>query len=253
MCNGSTGGSWPVTNNPAAKYNLRALRDGTPNFQCNLDIELWQLLRASTAAPTYFSPETITLGGVPQLFMDGGVTPYNNPALIAALMATLPPYKFCWPAGRELLHVVSIGTGNARERLPGKAAANIHLIDHLRHMGPSLIGSIALEQDFLCRVMGDCVHGASLDSEVGALEGPTFLGRQEQKFTYARYDQSLDAAHPEIKLLPGGQPHLDDLALIPLLRKLGKKYADEHVRQQHLHPRTADFQPCPCSVTKAQI
>jgi hypothetical protein len=250
MRNGSTGSPWPVSNNTAAKYNLRTLKDGTPNPQCNLDIPLWQLLRASTAAPTYFPPEEIILGGVPHLFMDGGITPYNNPALIAALMATLPPYQFCWPAGRELLHVISVGTGLARARLPGKAASDINMLDHIKYIAPALIGSVAAEQDLLCRVMGDCVHGAVWDSEVGALEMPTLFNEQEQKFTYARYDQPLDATHPKIKQLPGGQAQLDDLTLIPLLRELGKEYADAHVRQEHLHPRSADFQPCPCSVTK---
>jgi hypothetical protein len=239
MCDGSTGGAWPVSNNPAAKYNLRTLENAAPNLQCNLDIPLWQLLRASTAAPTYFPPEEILLGGVRHLFMDGGITPYNNPSLIAALMATLPSYKFCWPAGRDSLHVTSVGTGLARTRLPGKAAADVHLWDHIKYMAPALIGSIASEQDLLCRVLGDCVHGGSLDSEIGGLEALGLLDGQEQKFTYARYDHPLDARYPEIKQLPDGQIELDDISTIPLLKKLGKEYADEHVRKEHLHPRNA--------------
>jgi patatin-like phospholipase/acyl hydrolase len=250
MRNGSTGGVWPVSNNPEAKYNLCTKEDGTPNLQCNLDIPLWQLLRASTAAPTYFPPEEIILDHVPHLFMDGGITPYNNPALIAVLMATLPPYKFCWPTGRESLHVISVGTGLARARLPGKAASGINLLDHIKYIAPALIGTIAAEQDLLCRAMGDCVHGPGLDSEIGALEMPTLFNAQEQKFTYARYDQPLDATIPEIKKLPGSQAQLDDLTLIPLLTTLGEKYAAAHVQREHLHPRSADFKPCPCSVTK---
>jgi hypothetical protein len=244
MRNGSTGSPWPVCNNPRAIYNDRA------HEECNLDIPLWQLLRASTAAPTYFPPEEIKLAGKMRLFMDGGITPYNNPALIAVLMATLPRYRICWPAKRELLHVVSVGTGLARARLPGKAASNINILDHIRYIAPALIGSIAAEQDLLCRVMGDCVHGSVWDSEVGALETPTLFSEQEQKFTYARYDQPLDSTIPEIKKLPGSQAQLDDLKLIPLLKKLGKEYAEAHVRKEHLHPRVADFKACPCSLTK---
>ena len=250
MRNGSTGSPWPVSNNPKAKYNVRVLEDGTPNLQCNLDIPLWQLLRASTAAPTYFPPEEIILGGVPHLFMDGGMTPYNNPTLIAALMATLPPYQFCWPAGRELIHVISVGTGLARARLPGKAASDINMLDHIRYIAPALIGSIAAEQDLLCRIMGDCVHGSIWDSEVGALEMPTLFNEQEQMFTYARYNQPLDATHPKIKQQAGGQMQLDDLRLIPFLQELGAEYANEHVRKEHLYPRGPDFMPCKCSVTK---
>lgn len=270
MRNGSTGGDWPVSNNPKAKYNVRVFRDGTPNRECNLDVPLWQLLRASTAAPTFFPPEAIMLDDKPHLFMDGGMTPYNNPALIAVLMATLPCYRIEWPAGRELLHVISVGTGLARARMPDKAASDVNLLDHIRYIAPALIGSVAGEQDFLCRVMGDCVHGASCNSEIGALEMPTLFNAQEQKFTYARYDQPLDPTHPIIKSfldqqaqskrrwwkflkgrhVSGAQMQLDDLKLIPLLQELGKEYAERHVRREQFYPRNAGFEPCSCSVTK---
>jgi hypothetical protein len=69
------------------------------------------------------------------------------------------------------------------------------------------------------------------------LEMSTLFGTQEQKFTYARYDQPLDSTHPKIKQLPGGQIELDNLKLIPLLRELGREYAMEHVRKEHLYPR----------------
>jgi hypothetical protein len=182
--------------------------------------------------------------------MDGGITPYNNPALIAVLTATLPRYRIEWPAKRELLHVISVGTGLARARLPGKAASDINMLDHIKYIAPALIGSIAAEQDLLCRVMGDCVHGAVWDSEVGAMEMPNLFSEPEQKFTYARYDQPLDSTIPDIKKLPGSQAQLDDLKLIPLLKRLGEKYAGEHVRKEHLHPRGAGFQACSCSMTK---
>jgi hypothetical protein len=125
------------------------------------------------------------------------------------------------------------------------------MLDHIRYIAPALMGSIAAEQDLSCRVMGDCVHGAVWDFEGGALEIPTLFEAKEQKFTYARYDQPLDDTHPKIKRLPGGQAQLDDLTLIPLLRELGKEYADGHVRKEHLHPRSDNvaFCPCPCCLT----
>jgi hypothetical protein len=240
---GSTGGAWPISNNPNAIFNDRAIDD------CNLNFPLWQLLRASTAAPTFFPPEEINLAGQPHLFMDGGMTPYNNPTLIAILTATLPRYQICWPAKRGELHVISVGTGLARARMPGKAALDVNLLDHLRYIAPALIGSIAWEQDYFCRVIGDCVHGASLDSEVGALEMPTLLERQEQKFTYARYDQPLDCKDERIARLPSAQIALDDLTVIPLLQDLGAEYADRHVRPEHFYPRSEKFSPCFCSNT----
>ena len=41
----STDSPWPVSSNPYAKYNQ------TDSADCNLNIPLWQLVRASTAAP----------------------------------------------------------------------------------------------------------------------------------------------------------------------------------------------------------
>jgi patatin-like phospholipase/acyl hydrolase len=52
MRNATTGSAWPVTNNPRAMFNDPALPD------CNLRLPLWQLVRASAAAPLYFPAET---------------------------------------------------------------------------------------------------------------------------------------------------------------------------------------------------
>jgi hypothetical protein len=234
MRNGTTGSSWPVCNNPEAIYNALSLPD------CNLNIPLWQLLRASTAAPSYFPPEEIELGGTRHLFVDGGITPYNNPALIAVLMATLAAYRVCWPATRTSLHLVSVGTGTVQAHLPHKLAKEIHLMDQLGFVIPGLMGSAAWEQDLICRVLGDCVHGAQLDSEIGALDTPDeagLLSWNEKKFTYARYDQITKVRDQEAVDLYQKEFELDDISLIPILRKTGEKYAEKHVRLEHLYPR----------------
>jgi patatin-like phospholipase/acyl hydrolase len=93
MRNATTDSPWPISNNPFAKYNDVA------HPACNLNLPLWQLVRASTAAPTYFPPEVITCGGKPFIFVDGGVTMYNNPAFQMFLMATVDRYWAKAPAG----------------------------------------------------------------------------------------------------------------------------------------------------------
>src|SRR5579875_2436961 len=50
--NRSTDSPWPISNNPLAKYNDKLRAD------CNANVKLYQLVRASTAAPVYFPPET---------------------------------------------------------------------------------------------------------------------------------------------------------------------------------------------------
>jgi predicted acylesterase/phospholipase RssA len=115
--NHTTDSPWPVSNNPAAKYNQPGRRD------CNLNLPLWQLVRASTAAPTFFPPEVVTFApGTPDeyqfVFVDGGVTTYNNPAFLAFQMATAAPYKMNWATGVENMLIVSVGTGSAAKARP---------------------------------------------------------------------------------------------------------------------------------------
>jgi len=231
MRNASTGSPWPISSNPGARYNDPSRAD------CNLHIPLWKLLRASTAAPSYFPPEEIALGGQRQLFVDGGVTPFNNPALMAVLMATLPCYELGWPATRQSLHVVSVGTGSFRAQLPHKLAEKVHLIDQLKFVIPALIGSVAEEQDMICRVLGDCVAGAVLDRELGDLQIPALLSGDEKKFTYVRYDEAFGLAPDSTVQQPSIPRSLDDLRSIPALQQAGRAYAAANVRLEHLYPR----------------
>ena len=86
-------------------------------------------------------------------------------------------------------------------------------------------------------MLGDCVYGDALDVELGVMQVPTLLSRDEQKCTYVRYDQRLDLPSDGTGL---GRPFtfkLDDLSLIPRLREIGQRYAGEHVRPEHLDPR----------------
>lgn len=233
MRNATTGSAWPMCNNPRAKYNDRALPD------CNLDIPLWKLLRASTAAPVFFPPEEIRLGGRTSLFMDGGITPYNNPALIAALMATLPAYRINWPATRTALQVVSIGTGTTRTQLTQSAARNVNNMDIAKFIIPSLLGSVAIEQDLLCRVLGECVFGDEVDGELGDLHASGLLAPAEKKFTYLRYNRAFTPAEiADLERTTGKKFSLDNTDLIEVLAELGAAYAAAHVHRAHLFAGT---------------
>lgn len=226
--NASTGSPWPITNNPNAVFNDPALAD------CNLQIPIWRLLRASTAAPTYFLPEVIHLGGRPHLFVDGGITPFNNPALIAALMATLPAYRMNWETGVDRLMVVSVGTGFERVRYAHADASRLHLLHHVQYVPAALIASGVQEQDLMCRVLGECRFGAGLDAEVGDLIGAGLLRPEEKKFAYMRYNRQFDPVETEALFAATGQKFtLDNVELIPYLREIGQRYADASVRREH--------------------
>ncbi|HTG15456.1 MAG TPA: patatin-like phospholipase family protein, partial [Blastocatellia bacterium] len=109
--NVSTDSPWPISSNPFARYNHPERKD------CNLQIPLWQLVRASTAAPVFFPPEILQWDPADPsrsfLFEDGGLTPYNNPAFLIARMALQESYGLGWKTGENNLLVMSIGTGAA--------------------------------------------------------------------------------------------------------------------------------------------
>ncbi|MGH6624034.1 MAG: patatin-like phospholipase family protein, partial [Burkholderiaceae bacterium] len=120
--NATTDSPWPLTNNPRARYNLRTRPD------CNLDLPLWKVVRASTAAPTFFPPEVVDLGPRRFVFVDGGVTTYNNPAFLAFVTATAQPYNIGWPTGEDRMLIVSVGTGSAAKLLPKLEPSDMTLI-----------------------------------------------------------------------------------------------------------------------------
>ena len=49
----------------------------------------------------YFPPEVVQCGQHEFVFVDGGITTYNNPAFQSFLMATVEPYKMNWQVGED--------------------------------------------------------------------------------------------------------------------------------------------------------
>jgi uncharacterized protein len=218
MRNSTTDSPWPVCNNPAAKYNDRSRAD------CNLNLPLWQLVRASTAAPTYFPPEVIDVGSHRFTFVDGAITPYNNPALQLFLMATVPEYRLQWPVGEEKLLLVSIGTGSNADANDDLAPGEMNLIYNATSLPSALMFGALYQQDLLCRVLGRCLHGDALDNEIGNLRSESTSGASKQ-FTYLRYNAELSPAGLARLGLPDVDPaqvqQLDSIAYMPDLKRVG--------------------------------
>ncbi|QTR51209.1 patatin-like phospholipase family protein [Candidatus Thiothrix anitrata] len=234
MQNAKTDSPWPVSNNPAAKYNDLA----TMGVHSNLHLPLWQLVRASTAAPTYFPPEKIQVEGQDFLFVDGAVTPYNNPAFQAFLMATLQAYNLNWSTGKDKLLLVSVGTGRNALNLPNLNAQAMHLLHHAATVPVHLMNAAQYQQDMLCRIFGDCRAGDTLDSEIGNLHGELGAGCVPEKlFTYVRYNFDLDAKYFAAAGLPTHNlntlRHIDAVSHIHELRHVGKVVAEREVGIGH--------------------
>lgn len=242
--NVTTDSPWPISSNPRSKYNELTRPD------CNLKIPLWQLVRASTAAPIFFEPEVIQWDAKDPakrfVFVDGGMTPYNNPAFLLYRMATLPEYRLGWKTGEKNLLVISIGTGaapdvDAEVYSPGKNA-----LSNLAGIPSALMYGASVDQDLNCRTIGRCVYGTPIDREVGdlipkdaggnAIPLSQDLGRS---FLYARYNAELHFDGLRKMGLGDIDPKkvskLNSVDALDDLSRVGKKLAEE-VTLEHFGP-----------------
>jgi hypothetical protein len=227
--NATTDSPWPLSSNPRAVFNDAARQDN------NLAIPLWQLVRASTAAPVYFPPEVVEVGDQDFIFVDGGLTMYNNPAFQLFLMATLDVYRLGWTATETDLLVVSVGTGTSPKADDHLRPGDMNLLFNASSVPAALMYAALNEQDLLCRVFGRCRHGAPIDREVGDLMAGA--GVLEQRlFSYVRYNVELSRPGLERLGLSGIRPddvqRLDSVEHIDDLRRVGQAVAGD-VRPEH--------------------
>ncbi|MFN7898472.1 MAG: patatin-like phospholipase family protein [Synechococcaceae cyanobacterium] len=241
--NHNTDSPWPVCNNPRAKYNQLDRKD------CNLRLPLWQVVRASTAAPTFFPPEVVTLGAGSDeeyqfIFVDGGMTTYNNPAYLAFEMATASPYRINWQAGVDQMLVVSIGTGNAPSTKANAKTEDMTLLNSAMTVPGALMNAATDGWDMACRVLGECRFGRPIDREFGAMiqtpdtppEQSNWTGTKQ--FAYVRYDpltsrQGLDALGLN-DVSAEALARMDDVSTIPELQRVGKVFAEKNLNLDHL-------------------
>ena len=240
MRNATTDSPWPVSNNPRAKYNQLDRKD------CNLQLPLWQLLRASTAAPTFFPPEVVTFArGTDReyqfVFVDGGVTTYNNPAFLAFQMVTAAPYQVGWKTGSEDLLIVSVGTGNAANARPDLKADDLWLLDNARNLPGALMNAASAGWDMACRTLGECRFGPNIDREFGDMvmaPGASANASTGKQFAYLRYDPDVSQAGIDALGLDGIEARkvqvMDSVKNIGDIQKVGQTYAARNVSIDHL-------------------
>jgi uncharacterized protein len=207
--NWNTLSPWPINNNPFAKYNETSRKD------CNLNVPLWKIVRASTAAPTFFNPEEIQWDpndiSKSFVFVDGGMTPYNNPAFLLYRMSTAKPYNLNWSAAEDKLLIVSVGTGSLQSEFYDVSLTGDFKLTNAKTIPGKLMQGMSIEQDLACRTVGRCLHGERIDREVGDLIDldPSNTGKA---FSYLRFNADLSKA----SLIDLGLGHIDSEAVAEL-------------------------------------
>jgi hypothetical protein len=230
-----TGSPWPIGNNPQGKY-FASREGGTIG---NGDYPLWQVVRASTAAPAYFDPEAITIAQKPGHqdmvgnFIDGGASPFNNPALQALMYATIDGYRVGWPTGADNLLLVSIGTGAADPEVKSANITAKHAVSALL----SLMDDCASLQETLLQWLSSSPTARTIDRELGDLQDD--LVANKPLLSYLRYNVDLQKESVQT-LMPSLQnaQQIESLSAMDapenmqLLHELGKLAAERDVNEE---------------------
>ena len=234
-----TGSAWIVTNNPKGKYWDDPL---DRSYIGNRHYRLADLVRASTAAPYYFTPHDIEIaaGEKPGLFIDGGVSPHNNPALALLQVAAIPAYGLGWQTGADALEITSIGTGMWRPRLSSEKARRLPAIGLAVQALTSVSADAEAQVLTIMQALGTSDTPWAINSEIGDLR--EVLLPPEPLFKFRRYDVRLEEAWLRdelgISLEPGGVSveglrMLDNASAIPQIYEIGRRSAELTVKPEH--------------------
>ena len=238
-----TGSPWPLSNNPAGRWF--GLRDGSTTVP-NGEYPLWKVVRASTAAPYFFAPEKITiktgdgkrdLKGVIGEFVDGGVSPNNNPSLALVLMATIKGYAFNWEMGPDSLLVVSLGTGRKSADIGVSEGVNAASLAHAMRALSSIMDDCGDLVETTMQWLSQSPTARMIDRELGKVEPP--LGASP-RLSYLRYNVSfeadwfhehLDLDWPEKDIV--ALAAMDEPANMPKLDQVGKIAGTKLIKDEH--------------------
>lgn len=253
-----TGSPWPLANNPRSRYFQAKEGDG---WISNRDYPLWRVVRASTAAPTFFDPEEIEIAtqsskpAVRGTFVDGGVSPHNNPSLQAFLYATLAGYGLNWPTGTHDLLLVSVGTGRTPVTRSGPRFAAEAGIVALQ----SLMDDCGALVETILQGLSASPTARRIDGELGDLSADQIAGNP--LLSYLRYDVKLyrdasprDGVHDDPLLSDlaeetlAAMRRMDDPDPVEDLLRLGERAGRARIRPDHFpsafdlpaRPATAD-------------
>jgi hypothetical protein len=267
-----TGSPWIMANNPAAPF----WEDG-PDYDGNKYYKLANLVRASTAAPHFFDPELLPINSrkarlpravaapmekpvwrrfaeatlerlrlrqrpVPDsaeygLFIDGGVTPHNNPSFALLQMVSLKPFHLCWAPGPQNLSVTSIGTGTFRPRLKYQDLGFTRFPQLAYHALMSLMTDTEVMVLAQMQWLGECSTPWVINSEIGTLAGDGPPGGKLFRFT--RYDVRLEQDWLNDLGVTVADADLaryrcmDDPTIVPHIYEIARQAAEKQVKPEH--------------------
>jgi len=215
--NASSGDTWFFVNARDSRF-----------YQANAKLPLWQVIRASSAAPTFFPPRTIKVNNESHEFIDGGMSSYNNPAFQLFVEATQPEYGIGWATGETNMLLVSVGTGFRSEKIPYPKAQNFNALNWAPYAIGSFMDSANLQQNILMQLMSrrppDRKTGAGTDYISEHFQPLLTYHRYTISFTRKRFEK-LGLADIDVDKVQA----MDCIDQIPNLQRIGQAIAREQV------------------------
>lgn len=226
-----TGSVWALVNIPTNKF-----------YEMNRHMRLWEILRSSTAAPTFFKPQYLTDvgGGEEAVFVDGGVSMHNNPSVKLLMVATLEGFGLQWPLGSDELLLCSLGTGSFTPRAEPDAIRRYTSLNWAALMATQLIRDSSELNQTLLQWISRSPNAAAIDSQIGDLREDQLAGRP--LISYLRYDVELEPGSLNALGFNYGDGdvrslrQMSDVANIEELERIGQASAASLVDAAHFPP-----------------
>jgi len=173
------------------------------------------------------------------LFIDGGLTPHNNPALMMLMAALLPAYGLNWKLGPENLMIVSVGTGSFRETLNPLEAVRLSALSLAIKSLSAMVSESEQLVLTLMTFLGESPLEWPINSEIGDLG--RVVAPTGNLFRFLRYDLKLEERWLAQKLgenLPADLierlRQMDQPWGMSTLYELGRKAAALQIKREHL-------------------
>ena len=175
-----TNSIWPLINHPNGKFYDSELGK-------NKDIPLWQAVRASSAAPTYFAPQMIeVVQGQQAAFVDGGLSMANNPSLTLLMIATLKGFPFRWKMSEENLLLVSVGTGYSVFKKYVKEIDDSTMLSWAANIPDMLMQDASWQNRVMLQWISQSPTADYMDMEIENMDGDLLAGKP--LISYLRYN-----------------------------------------------------------------
>lgn len=175
-----TNSIWPLINHPGGKFY-------DSEYGKNKDIPLWQAVRASSAAPTYFAPQMIeVVAGQKAAFVDGGLSMANNPALTLLMIATLKGFPFRWKMSEENLLLVSVGTGYSVFKKYVKEIDDSTMLSWAANIPDMLMQDASWQNRVMLQWLSQSPTADYMDMEIEKMDGDLLAG--VPLISYLRYN-----------------------------------------------------------------